>query len=717
MARRRQSRRRQRPHIFQPQVAGIALAIAALFTLLSLVSFSQGLLTGGWLRLLRQGFGWGMYLAPVGLGATGLWFLMQSMGHPPAIPWERVIGAVLLALLLLTLSHIFIPSNEGEMIARRGQGGGYLGWVLSSLMVGSVGNWGSYILLFALLGIALCLMLSLSPLQIAEALRQTGVRLLHSGSDRARIPLAGTPIWTHRTSDSPPLRESPSSPPKSPPPRRVPPGPLFPHPQAIEGYRQWELPSTVDILNDAPEPEIKQAEIRRQARIIEETLAHFGLPARVVEVNRGPVITQFGLEPGFITRRNDERQKVKISQISALVDDLSLSLAASPIRIEAPIPGRPLVGIEVPNAVSALVSLRGVMETDEFQRLRAPLRIALGREVSGQPVVADLASMPHLLIAGATGSGKSVCINAVISCLLCHNTPDRLKFVMVDPKMVELTPYNGIPHLLAPVVVELERVVGALEWVTRQMDERYQRFAKLGARHLEDYNQRMTAQGERRLPYIIVAIDELADVMMVSPEQVERLICRIAQMARATGIHLVVATQRPSVDVVTGLIKANFPARISFATVSQVDSRVILDAGGAERLLGRGDMLYMAADSSELTRVQGCFVSPSELRALVRHWKGAYTPPLPKEITQPSLWPDMEVSHIEDDLLGKAIDLTRQHQRASTEFLQQQLRVDRTRAVQLMQLLEKRGVVTPSGGVIPLDGDPVDGEESHSGSP
>jgi S-DNA-T family DNA segregation ATPase FtsK/SpoIIIE len=458
-------------------------------------------------------------------------------------------------------------------------------------------------------------------------------------------------------------------------------------------------------------------EIRRRARIIEDTLTHFGLPARVVEVNQGPVITQFGLEPGFITRRNSERQKVKVSQISALVDDLSLALAASPIRIETPIPGRPLVGIEVPNAQSALVSLRGVMEADEFQRLGAPLGIALGREVSGQPVVADLGAMPHLLIAGATGSGKSVCINAIIGCLLCHNTPDRLKFVMVDPKMVELTPYNGIPHLLAPVVVELERVVGALEWVTHQMDERYRRFAEIGARHLADYNQRSAQRGERGLPYILVAIDELADLMMIAPEEVERLICRIAQMARATGIHLIIATQRPSVDVVTGLIKANFPARISFATVSQIDSRVILDTGGAERLLGRGDMLYMAADSSKLTRIQGCFVSPSELRALVRYWKGAHTPPPPKEIVQPSLWPETDLPDTEDDLLEEAIDLARQHKRASIAFLQRRLRVGQARAARLMALLEERGIISPSGAVLPVTSGRLEGEELLGGIP
>ena len=686
----RRQKKGQRPILFRPQVVGILLVTTALFTLLSLVSFSRGELSGGWLHLLRQGFGWGIYLMPVGLGAGGLWLLLRSMGRPPAVAWERVAGAVALACLLLTLTHLLIPAPEREAAAHRGGGGGYLGWAISSLLVSSVGQWGSYILLLALGGVALSLLLSLPPLQMGEALGRLGERLRQRMAQAEVGPNQSRPLLP---------REQPTAVPPSPP--RPPPGALFPHPCIIGGQR-WELPPIAEILSDTPEPEISQAEIRRRVRIIEETLAHFGLPARVVEVNQGPVVTQFGVEPGFITRRNGERQKVKVSQISGLTNDLALALAASPIRIEAPIPGRSLVGIEVPNTQPALVSLRGVMEAEEFQRLESSLKIGLGREVSGQPVVADLATMPHLLIAGATGSGKSVCINAIVCCLLCHNTPDRLKFIMMDPKMVELTQYNGIPHLLAPVVVELERVVGTLKWVTRQMDERYRRFAEIGARYLEEYNQRLASHGERGLPYILVVIDELADLMMIAPEEVERLICRIAQMARATGIHLIIATQRPSVDVVTGLIKANFPARISFATVSQVDSRVVLDTGGAEQLLGRGDMLYMASDSSKLVRIQGCFVSDGELRGLVRYWKGAHVPPpLPEEVVQPSLWPEMELSESEDDLLEEAIKLACQHKRVSAAFLQRQLRVGQARAARLMELLEEYGVIKPSGEVMP----------------
>jgi len=696
MARGRKKRKGRRPWILRPQVAGIILVTTALFTLLSLVSFSRGVLTGGWLHLLRQGFGWGVYLTPVGLGAAGLWLLLQSMGRSPTVAWERVAGAVLLACALLALTHLLIPAPERRAAAGQGRGGGYLGWAISLLLVSGVGDWGSYMLLFILAGVALSLLLGLPPLEMIEALRRMAGRLRGRGAGQEEAMVSDLPTRAGGRALSsgtgpPPV---PSPPPRASVPARAP----FPHPRILGDGQRWRLPPVAEILGDFPEPEIRQEEIRHRVRIIEETLAHFGLPVRVVEVNQGPVITQFGVEPGFITRRNGTRQKVKVSQINALADDLALALAAAPIRIEAPIPGRPLVGIEVPNAQPALVSLRGVMESKEFRRLRSPLKIALGREVSGRPVVADLATMPHLLIAGATGSGKSVCINAIICCLLCTNTPDQVKFILMDPKMVELTPYNGIPHLLAPVVVEMERVVNTLQWVTRQMEERYRRFAEMGARHLEDYNQRVARRGEGGLPYIIVVIDELADLMMAASEEVEQLICRIAQMARATGIHLIIATQRPSVDVVTGLIKANFPARISFATVSQVDSRVVLDAVGAERLLGQGDMLYMASDSSKLVRIQGCFVSERELRALVHYWKGAYaSSPQPEEVVQPPLWPEVESPPGEDELLEEAIKLARRHERVSTAFLQRRLRVGRPRAERLMKLLEDRGVIAPAG--------------------
>ena len=369
---------------------------------------------------------------------------------------------------------------------------------------------------------------------------------------------------------------------------------------------------------------MNNAAIREQVEIIEHTLESFGAPATVVEINQGPTVTQFGVEPNYIQMRNGRRTKVKVGKISGLSDDLALALAARAIRIQAPVPGKSYVGIEVPNPSTSLVSLRDVMEAPAFRRIKTSLGLGLGQNVSGESIVADLATMPHLLIAGTTGSGKSVCVNGIIACLLLTNSPADLKLVMIDPKRVELTGYNGIPHLAAPVVVEMDRVISTLQWALREMDRRYQTFSELGVRHIEEYNKRiLRRQDGEKMPYVVIIIDELADLMMLAPEDTERAVTRLAQMARATGIHMVIATQRPSVDVVTGLIKANFPARIAFAVASGTDSRVILDSTGAERLLGQGDMLFQKPDSPAPLRLQGCFVSDAELSKLISYWKAA----------------------------------------------------------------------------------------------
>ncbi|MGH2536855.1 MAG: DNA translocase FtsK, partial [Candidatus Promineifilaceae bacterium] len=387
--------------------------------------------------------------------------------------------------------------------------------------------------------------------------------------------------------------------------------------------RAWTLPRLEAMLEAGRDHAPSDASIREQVEVIEHTLESFGAPAAVVEINQGPTITQYGVEPSFVEGRSGKRTKVKVGKIASLADDLALALAARSIRIQAPVPGKGYVGIEVPNSEKALVSLRDVMEAAEFRRLKSPLRIGLGQNVSGQPIAADLAQMPHLLIAGTTGAGKSVCVNALIACLLLQNTPDDLRLVMVDPKRVELIGYNGIPHLVAPVVVDLDRVVGTLQWAMREMDNRYQRLADAGARNVVEFNQKAAEKAEAKMAHIVIVIDELADLMMMSPEETERGITRLAQMARATGIHMVIATQRPSVDVVTGLIKANFPARIAFAVASSTDSRVILDSTGAERLLGQGDMLFQSPDAAAPLRMQGCFVSERELHQIIEYWRTA----------------------------------------------------------------------------------------------
>jgi S-DNA-T family DNA segregation ATPase FtsK/SpoIIIE len=384
----------------------------------------------------------------------------------------------------------------------------------------------------------------------------------------------------------------------------------------------------------------------------------------------------------------------------ALSNDLSLALAASPIRIEAPVPGQPYVGVEVPNEKISLVALRGVVESAEFRILAAKsnLALALGRDVSGEPVTVDLGLMPHILIAGATGSGKSVCINSIVTCLLLNNTADSLRLLLMDPKMVELPVYNGIPHLLSPVVIELEHAVAALSWLTRQMDLRYRQFHEVQARSIADYNRLARRRKNLQpLPHIVLVIDELADMMMAAADDVERSICRLAQMARATGIHLIIATQRPSVDVVTGLIKANFPSRIAFTVTTQVDSRVILDQAGAEQLLGRGDMLLMTPDSPGLVRAQGCFVSGREISAVVNHWRKQGEPTSSQTSDCP--WESLlEAADQGDELFGEAERLVRQHDRVSTSFLQRKLRIGYPRASRLTDLLEEAGLVGPDEG-------------------
>lgn len=703
MAKRRRSKKKKTgPRIDLSEVlradrVGIALLALAMLTLLSLISLSRGALTEGWLRLLRLAFGWGAYLTPLMFGAAGIWLLLKGLDRQPEVPWEKVVGAALLFALILALSHLLSPVEDLRAWAAQGGGGGYLGWLVSWALVSSLGDLGAYIAIVTLASVALIMVSGLSPAEIGQALIQGWNRLRYLGQDSfSRLRSWGRARSSVAPSPKPAIE--PSRPVR---------GPIFP--RIIGGDQQWRLPPVAEILEESLDQDISQAEIRMRVKIIEETLASLGVPAKVVEVNQGPVITQFGIEPGFIEGRGGRRMKVKVSKISALADDLALALAASPVRVVAPVPGRSIVGIEVPNAELTLVALRGVMESEAFKKLNSKLAIGLGRDVSGEPVVADLRTMPHLLIAGATGSGKSVCINSIITCLLCNNTPDELKLLMIDPKRVELTNFNGIPHLLAPVVVDLERVVGSLRWVMREMDQRYKKLARAEVRNIEEFNKRASARGEKGLPYIVVFVDELADLMMLAHDEVEQALCRIAQMGRATGIHLVIATQRPSVDIITGLIKANFPARISFAVTSQVDSRVILDMGGAERLLGRGDMLYMASDSSQPVRLQGCFVSDRELARLVSYWKGTgVSASIPtsfyrtEEIVQRPLWEEMRAKERkperEDDLLEEAIALVRRHNRASVSLLQRKLRIGYSRAARLMDLLEERGIVGPAQG-------------------
>ncbi|MCY4654419.1 MAG: DNA translocase FtsK [Dehalococcoidia bacterium] len=487
----------------------------------------------------------------------------------------------------------------------------------------------------------------------------------------------------------------------------------------------WRKPS-IRMLNTASSNSITPEEQRDTADAITRTLADYGIEVGVKDIRPGPTVTMYGLTPGWVrkqrtvkqvdasgtplkdergrlvTKQVEEKTRVKVDSILAREKDLSLALKTPSIRLETPAMGKSLIGIEVPNPNPSLVTLRSIMESPVFQDLQdgdAHLPVALGQGSGGEPVVFDLAKMPHLLVAGATGSGKSVCLNAIVSCLITEKTPDEMRMLLVDPKRVELTPYNGVPHLLAPVIVETDTVVGYLKGLIREMFDRYRRMEEVGVRNIEAYNERMPD----KMPFLCVVIDELADLMMTAAVDVEQSICRLAQLGRATGIHMIIATQRPSVDVLTGLIKANFPSRISFGVTSQVDSRTILDTGGADKLLGRGDMLYLPLDASKPSRVQSVFIGDSEIEKLVDFWQSAPRLPLDEIDLLGGVEEEVGDVSVEDDpdrdeMIDKAIEIALSHRKLSTSLLQRRLRIGYPRAARLMDQLEDEGIVGPGDG-------------------
>ncbi len=715
---------------------GILLAAIGILTLLLVFSGSPGSFGAAWLRLLRGGLGWGLYLFPLALIVLGVWLVLRHFERIPPLRLRRLVGIGLLFGNVLLLLHAFLfPINaEASLeLAAQGLGGGRIGAGLHNWLLGGLGPAGMWVSAFTGFLIAVLLAFDLPASSLLAWLPPLLAAL------RSRRPSTPQGEWQAYTPVDPIYAESgvgyAASPVATPAPAQPAPQ-VTPEQQAeinqlaeqineeiaestapVAAQPVWELPVLADMLDPGDVVSFSADQDRQRADLIEETLQSFGAPAKVVEINRGPTITQFGVEPEFVETRGG-RTRVRVGKIAALADDLALALAASRIRVQAPVPGKGYVGIEVPNEQIGRVALRDVVESEAFTRMRSPLRFALGQDVAGNAVSADLAAMPHLLIAGATGSGKSVCVNALICCMLLNNTPETLRLIMIDPKRVELTGYNGIPHLLTPVVVEIDRVVGILQWVTHEMDKRYQRFAKVGARHIIDYNQRVQQDGEK-LPYLVVIIDELADLMMVAPDQTEKLITRMAQLARATGIHLVLATQRPSVDVVTGLIKANFPARIAFAVASTTDSRVILDQPGAERLLGKGDMLFQPPDAPAAVRLQGAFLAESEITRITTHWRsfagsapqahpgaarsttdheGDAAPASSLPLKQIPIWEEIEEIQNQDEqdtMYDEAVDLVRRRGRASISMLQRRMRIGYTRSARIIEQMEARGIIGP----------------------
>ena len=700
-------------------VMGVLLALAGILLLLALFSPNQSILVATIVEYLYHLFGVGRFVVAIAFLLIGAWIIIRHFNESlPQFAPEQFFGVILLFIGLITSLSMIAATTSG----------GIIGHYFSSAMIEGLGLVGALIILIAWLSIGTILTLRTSTKKILGLLDNIYIepsQILQIGTRRSvktRNPLNSAENTTTIKSDK---TEEPNRT-KRQRNRRTKPTNSTEKPEVQElessaildedSAPKWNLPQVADILSVGAELAADDEYDRQRAQTIEETLQSFGAPGRVVEINRGPTITQFGVEPDFVINRTGKRSKVKVNKISALADDLALALAAASVRIEAPVPGKGYIGMEVPNIHSSQVALRDLMESESYQKLNSPLALCLGQDVSGESVCADLRAMPHLLIAGTTGSGKSVCVNGIIATLLLKNRPDQLKLLMIDPKRVELTVYRHIPHLLVPVIVDVNKVVSSLQWISREMDNRYTRFSNTGARNIEDFNRKAIKKEEDTLPYIVVVVDELADLMMVSAQDTEQIITRLAQTARATGIHLIISTQRPSADVVTGLIKANFPARIAFAVASLVDSRVILDHPGAERLLGRGDMLFQSPDSAQPLRMQGTFVSDAELRKLVRYWRGFHSnsntssmeantstsEPKTKSVhsdQSQDLRDEIETlakEEARDQLYATAVKTVQTQNRASISMLQRHLRIGYTRAAKLIDDLEESGIVGPA---------------------
>jgi S-DNA-T family DNA segregation ATPase FtsK/SpoIIIE len=698
---------------FSWDIGGILLIALSLMLLLALTGLTQGRLLSFFSGQLRLGFGWGSYLFVIAT-AFGGFLLLRRSKDPLSMKWGRVIAVEVSAFFLLALLSVAgepignlvgNPLNALER-AEAGMDGGLIGWGLANLFGRLVSPLLSALLILIGLSIASVFAFGLLPKMESWLYRMAGEdvpeRMLSADPVRPETGESETKVQSDSASPvvvKPAAKKTPPLEKKFRKSFKVADAPD--EKPAVPLPRGERLPPLNLLLGDqSVRPDEKT--INQTAGMIEKTLSEFGIPAQVIGFRVGPAVTQFAVQPGFIKKpgsNEDDPQlmKVRVAQIAALQRDLALTLAAERLRIEAPVPGKPYVGIEVPNSRTTVVRLRPILESEAFNKIGKPLAIALGRDVSGQPVIADLSRMPHLLIAGATGSGKSVCITSIAACLAMNNAPEDLRLVMIDSKMVELIRYNGLPHLLGKVETDINRIMGVLRWVVVEMEHRYRLLEGARARDIDVYNRRAASrkEGSRALPRIVVMIDELADLMMNAADQTEHNLVRLAQMARATGIHLVVATQRPSTDVVTGLIKANFPARISFAVSSGVDSRVILDSPGAETLLGRGDMLFQNPEVGNPLRAQGVYVTDQEIERIISFWQK-----MSAAEKEPPPWETIlsESEDGEDSLVEQAIEVVRHSQHASASLLQRRLRVGYPRAARLLDQLEELGVVGPSLG-------------------
>ncbi len=725
------------------EIIGIGFMAFAVLCFVSLFTNSTGAVGGLLVKVTRFLAGEGKYVLPLAIAYFGVKMIKE---RKKARFGGQAVGAISFFVLVLTMFHLQLDVTEKELFKAGldGNGGGIVGGISAAIMLAAFGRTGTYIIWTGLLIITIVLITNISFITIAGVLTSKTAVLWN----RLR-ELVATFVYTEVDEDD---GDDENTVPDAPQEKRK----LFLNSNVFDFHKKFreedeettrkdeddiEFPriniypepiekvigsdmnkgraETIDIaerralragkqsgvmdnrstadFNLPPlsifvrgtktkNPKINK-DITGNVRILEETLENFGVKAKVTQVSRGPAITRYELQPA---------PGVKVSRIVSLADDIALSLAASGVRIEAPIPGKAAVGIEVPNKETSMVTMRELLESDEFSNSPSKLTFVLGKDIAGKAIVADLSKMPHMLIAGATGSGKSVCMNTLIGSILFKATPSEVKLLMIDPKMVELATYNGIPHLISPVVTDPKKAASSLRWAVREMEKRYELFAKAGVRDMERFN-RIVESGEfpheaGPLPSIVVVIDELADLMMVAPADVEDAICRLAQMARAAGMHLVIATQRPSVDVITGLIKANVPSRIAFAVSSQIDSRTILDMAGAEKLLGKGDMLFFPVGAAKPLRVQGAFMSDKEVEALVSFLREQGQPEFIEGVVQAESQNTVEQGE-EDELFGEAVRILIECGQASISMLQRRLRIGYARAARLIDMMEERGIV------------------------
>ena len=725
-------------HARLQEMQGFVLLAGATFLLVSLATFHPddvaffssdpavrlhnlcGVVGATLAAVIRTLLGLAGYLIPfVGF----IWAAACFLRKPPSKRYAQLIGFIAFCVASGTLLSLIWVQDPVARVHR----GGLIGLSVGDWLRQYCGGLGAFIitLTFAALSFLLATEMLLLPLlttaweSVSRPIRLTwgqwrertrSVRPPVSTIRVVRRPSPGSSGEAPRGAQAAAVGASPAArlapPPvtiasEPPPVKVVPKPPPLRRPQAVSVVGTYRLPS-LDLLDVPPAPEARRLkeDLQASAKILQETLEDFGIEVNVAQVEQGPVITRYELEPA---------PGVKVTKITGLSDDIALALKASSVRIIAPIPGKSRVGVEVPNVQASLVTLREVLESKAFRESPSKLTLALGQDTAGHPLVADLGGMPHLLIAGTTGSGKTVCMNSLIMSLLMTATPDEVRFLMVDPKMVELVIFNGLPHLIAPVQTEPKRVSKALNWVVQEMETRYRLFARLGVRNIEGYTQKAKAkelpEGEvpPRLPYLLVIIDELADLMLVARTEVETAIGRLAQLSRAVGIHMVLATQRPSVDVLTGVIKANFPARISFQVASKVDARTVLDQVGAEKLLGRGDLLFMKPGAAKLIRAQGCLITDPEIERVVSFIKEQRSPEYDESLFDGDARAGQGAAAEKDPMYDEAVQVVINVGMASVSLLQRRLRLGYGRAARILDVMEQEGIVGPIRGAKPRD--------------